>query len=159
RRLPMTHQRLLGVCTGLLLVWALVLVPAHAQTENRDVIVKLKDGKKPVGPVVEQNDQVVVITIANIRRSIPRADIEEMNFKPTTEEQYKLRKQLIQPDNVDELYDLATWLYREKAYALAREELTELIKIRPSDARIQKLAQLVDQAEADAKKAAAAPVA
>lgn len=109
----------------------------------RQVVVKRKDGRAVRGELVSQTDEQVTLDVDGIPTSIKRADIESVEDVQTIEDLYRERRSRIRDDDVDGRWDLARWLYEQKAYRLALDELTQLHEQFPEDRRVKTLLGIV----------------
>lgn len=109
----------------------------------QQVVVKRKDGRTVRGDLVSQTDEQVTLNVDGIPTSIKRSDIESIDDVESIEDLYRERRSRIKDDDVDGRYELAKWLYDQKAFRLALEELDDLRKRFPNDRRVRTLAGIV----------------
>ncbi len=124
---------------GVWVAMAILVLPADAQ----DAVVTTKDGGVFTGQVVAEDDTSITLLYSGIKIPIPRVDIAQIQYKQTIEQQYTQRRAQLADDDLDGRYTLAYWLFNQKAYELAKQELVDLGKQFPDDTRVQQLRTIV----------------
>jgi hypothetical protein len=151
-------RRIIRLSVAFLLTLTVVLgifATAHA----REAVVTLKNGHKVTGEFVGETEDGIELRIAGIAASYARADIESIELKKTTEEEFRERRAKLADDDVANRLKLATWLYNNNAFALAQAEIDDLAARAPEDGSVKIWKSMVDdkiRRMAEAK--AAAPV-
>jgi hypothetical protein len=140
----MRHLSRRPICGALGLSLLLALALTSSAWAQREAVVVTKDGRQFTGQVVADNENGVVLLISGIRTALKREDVQSVEYKKTIDEQYQERKAAIAADNVDERYNLARWLFEERAYGLALTELDQMATQFPNDTRVKHLKPLVE---------------
>lgn len=134
------RKSLQTVFLGLLALWVLAS-PSLA----REAQVVMNDGRVFKGEFVDQDANTVFLVIKEIRTPLPRADIREITYLKTPEEEYRERKAAIDPADVKKRYELAFDLFQREAYELAKAELLELRQQFPDDDKTRMLLEIVEE--------------
>ncbi len=113
---------------------ALALFSASAAWAKPGVI-KTKDGRTLEGDVAEKGEGMMSVTVRGIATSVPREEIESIQYVGTIDQQYqeRLAKLPKSPSAKDHL-ELARWLFDNKAYELARKETDAALSVDPNNA-------------------------
>ena len=90
-------------------------------------IVELRDGTILSGDLVSDGWDEVVIRIKGVNSKLPRASVVQCRLDLTLEQKYRRFKELLAPDAWLRRFEIATWLFEEEAYELARIELTDIV--------------------------------
>lgn len=93
----------------------------------RPGMVELRDGTLLSGELVKDEFDEVEIRIEGITTRLPRASVVQTRLDLTLEEKYQRFQEMIEPDEYTRRFELASWLFEEKAYQLARAELIEIV--------------------------------
>jgi hypothetical protein len=126
---------MLGGLCGLLLASV-----CHAQPG----IVKTRDGQTIEGEITESGDQVIV-EHKGIRVTIERNDIRSISYSNSVEQEYQRRLAKLAAYDVRGRLELAQWVFRNKAYALALDVLNEAQKIQPRNEEVKEMLRTVDR--------------
>ncbi|MCC7203995.1 MAG: hypothetical protein IT441_02865 [Phycisphaeraceae bacterium] len=110
----------LSMLTALLAAWLSIDAIARQAT------ITTHDGRVLEGEVIAQDDQQVTLRIAGLDTSIARADISQITFIASLEEQYHQRRSELTDDDLAGRYRLALWLFDNKLYDQAEHELDAL---------------------------------
>ncbi len=102
--------------------------PAPGQTGT----VYLRDGQVRRGTVIEDGFDEVVLEIEGIRTRLNRSAVEEVVLEPTFEERYAQIKASLRPGMADAHLELCRWLFAQRRYELARDELRALVADAPT---------------------------
>ncbi len=134
--------------SGLFFGLALVLLAAAGalQALARTAVITRNDGSKVTGEVVSENAQAVTIRQSDNPIPIPiqRSEIKSIEYVKSIAEQYAEKRKALKDDDIDGRYALAQWLYDQKAYDLARKELTDLHQRAPKAERVSLLLKAVE---------------
>ena len=123
----------------------LLLAGAAAQRGwARQVTVTTTAGQTFTGELVEENADGVTLKIEGVTVSVARADTADVKYGLTIREQYTQRRAELDEQDADAWYRLAYWLFENKAYDLALDELKRMGQRYPDDARISRLGAVVD---------------
>ena len=109
-------------------------------------VVTMKDGRVLKGELIRQDDKSVELAISGIHTPIKRRDIARVQTEPSMEEQYWRRRAELEDDDLDGRYQLAYFLYEQKALLLAREELADLKQRFADNAKVEALSDVVADA-------------
>lgn len=97
--------------------------PAPGQTG----IVILRDGQVRDGIIIEDVFEHVLIDIHGIRAKLKRETVSHVVLQPTFEEKYAEYKASLKPGMFDAQFGLCKWLFNERRYELAHQELSDLL--------------------------------
>lgn len=146
-------------CVTLFLLAGILALSSRALA--REAVVTTKDGRQLSGEIVSDNDAGVTLKISGILTPVPRAEVQGVEYKKSVEEQYKEKRDQIPDNNLEDRYKLASWLFEQKAFPLAKRELDDLAVRFPDDSRVKLLLRLVEQnlklSAAPAKETVAKP--
>lgn len=107
-------------------------------------VVKTRDGRSIEGDIDERGDSVVV-TVRGIPTSIPRENVDTVEYKGSIEDQYKERlAKLPKPAAAADHLDLARWLLSNRAYDLANQEVIAAQRIDPNSTDAATLQQTIE---------------
>jgi hypothetical protein len=95
--------------------------------EPRPGMVELRDGSMLMGDLVSDGFDEVVLRIRGVISRFPRESVVQCRLDLTLEQKYRRFKELMEPDAWLRRFELASWLFDEEAYELAREELREIV--------------------------------
>ncbi len=110
----------------------------------RQVVITTTDGRDFTGDLVREEPLGVTIKISGIDVFLEREKISQIDYPLTLEEQFASRRAELDETDVNGWYSLAFWLFENKSYELARQELDQLLKHHPNDARVSRLSNIVD---------------
>lgn len=136
-------MRALGICMIVVLLGITGLLDSR-EAAAAIAELTLRDGRVIEGEFVSEDENQVVILVAGIRTTIDRADIRRMELRPTIEDEYAQRRAELRDDDIEGRYDLAIYLFDQRAFQLARRELTDLRRVAPDDDRVQRLLAVVE---------------
>lgn len=108
-------------------------------------IVNTKDGRSIEGDITETEAEVTVATkVASI--TFNRTDIASVTYATSIKEQYEKRLAAL-PKNAGARshVDLASWLFENKEYALARAEVDKALQLDPNNADAAVLRQTIER--------------
>lgn len=141
---PLGH-RLSRLTAAALLALGLFALPAAA----RQAVVTLESGQALEGDLTQQSEAAVTLVIAGIPRTIERQQIKSIDYPLTFDEDYARRAAAVAPGDLAAQYQLAYWLFENKAYALAEHELAVLVSqldANAADPQTQPDTELVERA-------------
>ncbi len=121
----------------------LIVLTGVAAAQAREAVVTTIDGGRFAGKVLVDNESGITLVYSGIKVPIPRNQIKYVKYLETIEQQYAQRRAAIEDENVDKRYLLAYWLFENKAYKLAKQELDSLKTAFPNDPRIDRLGSIV----------------
>lgn len=90
-------------------------------------IVELRDGTILSGDLVSDGFDEVIIRIKGVNTRLERDAVLQARLDLTVEQKYRRYKELLEPDAWNRRFELASWLFDEEAYELARGELVEIV--------------------------------
>lgn len=136
-----------GFCRRLLVLAGLCLVQISLTSEAFAVeaVVTLKDGQEMRGELVSQDNASVKLSIDGELKTIKIDDVKQVKTLDSVEAQYMDRKARLKADDLQGRYDLAYWLFEQKAYPLAMNELVDLRRRFPDDQKTQLLIKVIQQ--------------
>lgn len=106
-------------------------------------MVILRDGQVREGVIIEDAFEHVLLEIHGIRAKLKRDTVSHVILQPTFEQKYAEYKASLKPGMYDAHYGLCEWLFAQRRYELARQELLELLeKVEMPEAR--RLLRLVE---------------
>ena len=103
------------------------VIPLLELSEPRAGLVELRDGSVLSGELIEDRYDAVVLRIEGVLTTLPRESVVRTRFDLSLEEKYQRFRENIAPDQYLRRLDLAQWLFKERAYELARRELIEIV--------------------------------
>ncbi len=95
--------------------------------EPRPGMVELRDGTMLGGDLISDGWDEVVMRIKGVLSRFPRESVVQCRLDLTLEQKYRRFKELMEPDAWLRRFELASWLFDEEAYELARTELREIV--------------------------------
>jgi hypothetical protein len=114
-------------------------------------VVYLRNGQFREGIVIEDAYDHVIIEIEGIRARLRRPVVSHVQLAPTFEERYRNYKKSLEPGMTDHHLVLCRWLFKERRYQLALQELKELLASAPDHPEALRLFMRV-QAQLDLKE-------
>jgi hypothetical protein len=143
----------------MILLGAAVCASLATSVLARRAVVTTADGRQLEGEVLSDNDEGVTLEIAGIRTPIARDQVKDVQYKASVEDEFKTRRAAIKDDDATARYELAYWLYQQKRYDLAAQELADMAKRFPDDEQVRLLARAVEREQRmlDEQREAAAP--
>jgi hypothetical protein len=90
-------------------------------------MIELRDGTMLLGELVSDDWDEVVLRIKGVLSRFPRESVVQCRLDLTLEQKYRRFKELMEPDAWLRRFELASWLFDEDAYELARQELREIV--------------------------------
>jgi hypothetical protein len=147
-----------GAATGLRLgamlsraaALGLVALVAVGAVAARQVVVTLHDGRQLEGQLTAETDQAVTLLIEGVPHAIERQRIADIEQPATFEQEYARRAAAIDPDDLAAQYQLAYWLFENRAYAEAENELAVLLDRIEAALAARDAAHVVEDAVGDA---------
>ncbi|MAD78569.1 MAG: hypothetical protein CMJ51_04260 [Planctomycetaceae bacterium] len=91
-------------------------------------MVEMRDGTLLSGLLVKDGYDEVVLRIEGVNTRLPRESVVQTRLDLTTEQKYRRFREQIAPDQYLRRFELASWLFEEDSYELAREELIEIVR-------------------------------
>ncbi|MEE9212119.1 MAG: hypothetical protein V3U29_05640 [Phycisphaeraceae bacterium] len=116
---------------------------AAGQDAAPQVEIITMDGHRYVGELHAESTDQIILLIEGIKTPIDRDQIANVRYIQTIEQQYEHRRAELADNDLDGRYNLAFWLFNEKAYDLAGRELAELSDRFPDDERVKLLSRVV----------------
>lgn len=141
----MSYAAYVRRCIVLTFAALVMLVTLNAAQADDISQVVLKDGQTFEGVIVSQTDTVIQLKIGDIITPIQMADVQSVNNLGSVEQQYKTRRAKLDDKDLSGRYDLAYWLFQQKAYQLAADELMDLKRRFPDDNRTSLLLKVVQE--------------
>jgi len=89
--------------------------------------VVLRNGQTRAGIIIRDDFKNVIIEIEGVRTTFKRDIVDHVRLEPTFEQLYKDFKRSLKPEMADRHLALCRWLIRQRRYALAQQELLELL--------------------------------
>lgn len=90
-------------------------------------IVEMRDGTILSGHLVSDGYDEVVLRIKGVNTRLERDAVLQARLDLTVEQKYRRYKELLEPDAWLRRFELASWLFDEEQYELARGELVEIV--------------------------------
>lgn len=90
-------------------------------------IVEMRDGTILSGDLVSDGYDEVIIRIKGVNTRLERDAVLQARLDLTVEQKYRRFKELIDPEAWLRRFELASWLFEEARYDLARGELVEIV--------------------------------
>lgn len=103
-------------------------VPPEAEPE---AVVTMRDGSRFTGLLIARDDRQVVLRIAGLRQTFKTSTVERVELLPPVVERYRRLRAAIDPDDLDQRFQLVDWLLARQRLDLAKIELDELAQRRP----------------------------
>jgi hypothetical protein len=88
----------------------------------------LRDGTALEGVILQDGFEEVLIEIAGIRTRYARKDVDSVRLEPSFEEQFEQFQMSIRRNDWPRRMEFAQWLFENRRYALAREELLPIVE-------------------------------
>jgi len=129
-------RSLMFVATAVL-VWSLMSGSVMAAGET--VTVTLQNGRTMQGELLSQTPDEVVLSISGIKTPLPRATIRSMEVEKSIEQQYAEKLSKVDRADAQARLGIAAFLYNNKAYRLAEQELLQVLKIEPGHVGAKRL--------------------
>ncbi len=105
--------------------------------------VVLRNGQTRQGVVIEDTFEHVLLEVDGIRAKLVREAVDYVVLEPTFQERYERFKAALTPNMHEQHFSLCRWLLELREYELAKKELTELIKNKPTP-QAQRLLTIVN---------------
>ena len=110
---------------------------------NQRGTVVLHNGQTREGVVLEDTFEHVLLEVDGIRAKLVREAVNYVVLEPTFQERYERFKAALTPNMHEQHFSLCRWLLELREYELAKKELTELIKNKPTP-QTQRLLTIVN---------------
>ncbi|MEE8154194.1 MAG: hypothetical protein V3T53_04435 [Phycisphaerales bacterium] len=94
--------------------------------------VVLRNGQTRQGVLVEDTFEHVLLEVDGMRAKLLREAVDYVVLEPTFQERYERYKEGIAPNMHQQHLDLCRWLLKLRKYELAKEELVELLRNKPT---------------------------
>jgi hypothetical protein len=104
------------------------IVPLVEPRPGQPGVVTMRDGMAYRGIVLKDEFDFVEIEIEGIRQRFPRSAVLRTTLVPTARETYDKLREKIKPDQYSERMVLCRWLFEQRMYREAREELLSLLE-------------------------------
>lgn len=95
---------------------------------NQEGVVFLRNGQTREGVIIEDHYDYVLMDIKGVRAKLKRELVDHVILSPTIDERYAAAKAALQPGSQDAHLALCQWLYQQRRYSDARNELLELLE-------------------------------
>ncbi len=115
--------------------------------------VVLRNGQTRQGVLVEDTFEHVLLEVDGMRAKLLREAVDYVVLEPTFQERYQRYKEGIAPNMHQQHLDLCRWLLQLRKYELAKKELVELLRNKPTP-QAQRLLTIVNAQLALGKPAA-----
>ncbi len=99
---------------------------------NQRGTVVLRNGQTRQGIVIEDAFELVLLEVDGIRAKLLREAVDYVLLEPTFQERYENFKANLTPNMHEQHLSLCKWLLELRQYELAKKELTELIRNKPT---------------------------
>lgn len=110
----------------------------------KQATIRLDDGREITGEMVSENEKEVVLEIAGVRTTFPRANVTALTYLKSIAEQYQDKRAKIADDDLEKRYELVRWLFESHEFKLAKSEISSLITQFPRDGRLEAMDKLID---------------
>lgn len=90
-------------------------------------IVFLRDGSRREGVIIADEFDHVILEIQGIRTQLLRESVDYVQLQPTFAERYQQYKAALETWSAARHLELCRWLFSERRYDLARQELQDLL--------------------------------
>lgn len=136
-----------GIRLPLILLTLSFLLTAATSTlaQAVETVVTLKNGKHLRGELVSRDTESLVLKVNGEDQTIPLADVSMTKTLDTIEAKYMDRREKLANDDLEGRYELARWLFDNKAYMLANSELIDMRRRFPDDQRVALLMKVVQE--------------
>lgn len=118
--------------------------PTSDEDERTELVVHLKDGRRFTGPVVRENADEVVISIAGIAQAFPTSEVDRLETLKPVMERYRELHEAVGNDP-EQIANLAEWLRQRGKYELALTEVIHALAIDKTHGPSLKLKYLLEQ--------------
>lgn len=112
--------------------------------ERTELLVILKDGRRYSGPVVRQNDQEIVISIAGVHSRFTPDQIDRLEVQEPLLERYRKLREAV-GDDPDQIVRLAEWLQNRQKYELAFVEVQRALTFDKANGPALRLKTILEQ--------------
>lgn len=89
----------------------------------------LRDGSVLEGVILHDGFDEVVLEVAGIRTRYPRKEVDSVRLEPSFEERYTEFQRSIRRNDWPRRMELARWLFDNRRYELARDELLPIVEL------------------------------
>jgi len=113
--------------------------------EEGPVIVVLKSGEHLRGRLIEDRPSSVKLIVADIEVRVPRDTIASVYPENDLMERYRLLRESIPADDIEQILFLAEWLRRNDMLDLALEETNSALAVDPTDSEAIRMRRLIEQ--------------
>ena len=118
----------------------------------RPVTVVMKDGRRIDAELIrETSDAVVVEIIEGAQTTFDRSDIDEIETRKSMDQIYRERREKLQDDDLEGRYELAYFLFQNRAYELAEAEIRSILKDFPDADRPLRLLRVLEERQKTAR--------
>ncbi|MDZ4756049.1 MAG: hypothetical protein SGJ11_16320 [Phycisphaerae bacterium] len=104
------------------------LIPLVEPEPGQPGIVQMRDGMRYRGVIIADLFEYVDIDIEGIKQRLPRASVQRTVLTLTPKQRYEKLRREIKADQFTERMMLCRYLFKEKLYHEAREELVSLLE-------------------------------
>jgi hypothetical protein len=111
---------------------------------RRPGAVLLRNGQVRRGLIIEDSFDRVLVEIEGVVTPLDRVIVDHVELELTWNERYERLKKELDPSNVEGRMAMCRWLYEERQYEIAREELIALVR----DAELAEARKLLTVVEA-----------
>ena len=105
------------------------LIPLVDPEPNQPGVVTMRDGRTYQGIILDDAFDYVEISIEGIKQRLPREAVFRTTLTLTPRQAYEQAKRIIKPDQYSDRLRLAQFLYDNKMYPEARDELRSLLEL------------------------------
>ena len=128
------------------LVLLALLAPLRAAGDDpREAIVRLRDGSRMSGTLIERSESEVVLLIRNVRTTISMDKIDRLEVLPPLSTRYRDLRASIPDDAFGRRVELAEWLIQQGGPELAIGELDGVLRSTGSGDQIRADAERLDR--------------
>lgn len=114
--------------------------------QARPVTVVMSDGRRIDAELIRETQQEVVLEIVEgVQTTFDRDEIEEIETRKSMEQMYRERREALEDDDLDGRYELAYFLFQNRAYDLAETEIRAILKDFPDADRPQRLLRVLEE--------------
>lgn len=112
----------------------------------RPVTVVMNDGRRIDAELIrESSSEVVLEIVEGVQTTFARSEIEAIETRKSMEEVYRERREELEDDDLEGRYELAYFLFQNRAYELAETEIRAILDDFPDADRPRRLLRVLEE--------------
>ncbi|MCA9290254.1 MAG: hypothetical protein KDA25_03940 [Phycisphaerales bacterium] len=106
--------------------------------------VYMRQGAPREGVILKDEFDFVIVDVNGIQQKLVREIVDHVRLEPTFEERYESFRAALQPQQYEQRLAFVRWLFAERRYALAKQELDALTIDAPHLDNVAPLRRIID---------------